>query len=114
MLGPCLVLGFILGPVTGGLLGDHNVHWPFFLAGSLTLLNALYGWFVLPESLAPERRRDFLRSRTFIRSQPWGACGNSKAWSLFAVGYRFVDPGSVHVAYQLDALHRVQIRLDSA
>jgi DHA1 family tetracycline resistance protein-like MFS transporter len=57
MLGAMFGIGFILGPVTGGLLGAIDVHWPFLAAGTLALLNLLYGWFVLPESLPPEKRR---------------------------------------------------------
>ncbi|MEO8921243.1 MAG: MFS transporter [Caldimonas sp.] len=57
MLGAMFGIGFILGPVTGGLLGAIDVHWPFLAAGTLSLLNLLYGWFVLPESLPPEKRR---------------------------------------------------------
>jgi DHA1 family tetracycline resistance protein-like MFS transporter len=52
-------LGFTLGPVMGGLLGAIDVHLPFFVAGGLAIANWLYGWFVLPESLPPERRRAF-------------------------------------------------------
>jgi MFS transporter, DHA1 family, tetracycline resistance protein len=59
MLGAMFGLGFILGPVMGGLLGAIDLRLPFFAAGSLALLNLLYGWFVLPESLPPERRRTF-------------------------------------------------------
>jgi DHA1 family tetracycline resistance protein-like MFS transporter len=59
MLGAMFGLGFILGPVMGGLLGAIDLRLPFFAAGSLALLNLLYGWFVLPESLPPERRRAF-------------------------------------------------------
>ena len=59
MLGAMFGLGFILGPVMGGLLGDIDLRLPFFAAGSLALLNLLYGWFVLPESLPAERRRPF-------------------------------------------------------
>jgi DHA1 family tetracycline resistance protein-like MFS transporter len=59
MLGAMLGLGFILGPVMGGLLGAIDLRLPFFAAGSLALLNLLYGWFVLPESLPAERRRAF-------------------------------------------------------
>lgn len=63
MLGAMFGLGFILGPVMGGLLGAIDLRLPFFAAGSLALLNLLYGWFVLPESLPLERRRAFsLRS----------------------------------------------------
>jgi DHA1 family tetracycline resistance protein-like MFS transporter len=57
MLGAMFGLGFILGPVMGGLLGAISLQLPFFVAGSLALLNLLYGWFVLPESLPAERRR---------------------------------------------------------
>jgi len=64
LLGAMFGLGFILGPVLGGLLGEHNVHWPFFLAGTLCLVNCVYGYFVLPESLPQERRRQFELSRT--------------------------------------------------
>jgi DHA1 family tetracycline resistance protein-like MFS transporter len=57
LLGAMFGLGFILGPVTGGLLGAIDVHLPFFAAGGLALVNLLYGWLVLPESLPPEKRR---------------------------------------------------------
>jgi DHA1 family tetracycline resistance protein-like MFS transporter len=63
LLGAMFGVGFIAGPVMGGLLGDHNVHWPFLLAGSLTLLNCVYGYFVLPESLPADKRREFVLSR---------------------------------------------------
>jgi DHA1 family tetracycline resistance protein-like MFS transporter len=59
LLGAMFGIGFILGPVIGGLLGAIDVHWPFFAAGALALLNWLYGWFVLPESLGHEKRRAF-------------------------------------------------------
>jgi DHA1 family tetracycline resistance protein-like MFS transporter len=56
-LGAMLGLGFILGPALGGLLGNIDVRLPFFAAGSCAILNLAYGYFVLPESLPPERRR---------------------------------------------------------
>jgi DHA1 family tetracycline resistance protein-like MFS transporter len=59
MLGAMFGVGFILGPVMGGLLGAIDLRLPFFAAGTLALLNLLYGYFVLPESLPPERRRAF-------------------------------------------------------
>ena len=59
LLGAMFGVGFILGPVLGGLLGGIDVRWPFFAAGVLALVNLAYGWFVLPESLPPERRRAF-------------------------------------------------------
>ena len=59
-LGAMLGVGFILGPVVGGLLGGINLHLPFFAAGALAIANWLYGYFVLPESLPVERRRPFV------------------------------------------------------
>lgn len=59
MLGAMFGLGFIVGPVMGGLLGAINLRLPFFVAGSLALLNLIYGYFVLPESLLPATRRPF-------------------------------------------------------
>ena len=59
LLGAMFGLGFILGPVMGGLLGAIDLHLPFFAAGTLALANWLYGYFVLPESLPPEKRRPF-------------------------------------------------------
>jgi len=57
MLGAMFGIGFILGPVIGGLLGGIDLQLPFFAAGVLALVNLAYGYFVLPESLPPERRR---------------------------------------------------------
>lgn len=59
LLGAMFGVGFILGPVIGGLLGAINLRLPFFVAGSLALVNLLYGYFVLPESLPVERRHAF-------------------------------------------------------
>ena len=59
LLGAMFGLGFILGPVLGGLLGAIDIHLPFFAAGALAVMNWLYGFFVLPESLPAERRRPF-------------------------------------------------------
>ena len=59
LLGAMMGLGFIVGPVLGGLLGAINLHLPFYVAGGLTLLNGLYGYFVLPESLPVSQRKPF-------------------------------------------------------
>lgn len=58
-LGAMFGIGFILGPVIGGWLGHYDVHWPFFAAGSMAVVNWCYGFFVLPESLPKERRSPF-------------------------------------------------------
>jgi DHA1 family tetracycline resistance protein-like MFS transporter len=49
-------VGFIIGPAVGGFLGSINLRFPFWAAAALSLANALYGLFILPESLPPERR----------------------------------------------------------
>jgi len=49
-------LGFVIGPAVGGYLGNINLRFPFWAAAALSLANALYGFFILPESLLPERR----------------------------------------------------------
>jgi MFS family permease len=59
MLGAMFGVGFILGPVIGGLLGSVSLRLPFYAAGCLALLNLLYGYFVLPESLPVSRRHAF-------------------------------------------------------
>ena len=59
MLSAMLGAGFALGPVMGGLLGAVNLQLPFYVAGGLAVLNVLYGYFVVPESLPPRRRRPF-------------------------------------------------------
>ncbi len=57
LVGAAFGVGFIVGPVLGGLLGHYGARVPFYAAAALCLINFLYGWFVLPESLAPEHRR---------------------------------------------------------
>ena len=59
MIGAAFGLGFIIGPVIGGVLGQYGARVPFYAAAGVTLLNWLYGYFVLPESLSKENRRSF-------------------------------------------------------
>ncbi len=59
LIGAAFGLGFIIGPALGGILGHYGARVPFFAAAGLTLLNWLYGFFILPESLKPENRRKF-------------------------------------------------------
>lgn len=69
IIGAAFGLGFIAGPALGGWLGNDNLRMPFFAAAGLTLLNWLYGLFVLPESLKPENRSQF----SWRRANPVGA-----------------------------------------
>ena len=59
LMGAAFGLGFIIGPMLGGLLGGFGLRVPFLVAAGLTLLNWLYGFFVIPESLSKENRRKF-------------------------------------------------------
>jgi DHA1 family tetracycline resistance protein-like MFS transporter len=63
MFGAAFGLGFILGPALGGWLSDFDLRLPFWISAGLTLVNAIYGYFVLPESLPPEKRSPFSWSR---------------------------------------------------
>jgi DHA1 family tetracycline resistance protein-like MFS transporter len=62
-------IGFVLGPAIGGTLGEYGPRVPFYFAAGLSLLNALFGLFVLKESLKPEYRRAF----EIKRANPLGA-----------------------------------------
>ncbi len=63
MLGAAFGLGFIIGPALGGELGEFGARVPFWVAAALSIGNAAYGYFILPESLPPERRDSFRWSR---------------------------------------------------
>ena len=63
LIGAAFGLGFIFGPMLGGLLGSIDLHLPFYLAAGLSLLNGLYGLIVVPESLPRDRRAAFALRR---------------------------------------------------
>ena len=69
MIGAAFGLGFVIGPALGGLLAGLGTRAPFYAAAVLCLLNALYGYFVLPESLSNENRRSF----QWKRANPFGS-----------------------------------------
>ncbi|WP_300379891.1 TCR/Tet family MFS transporter [Henriciella sp.] len=87
MIGAAFGFGFVIGPAIGGFLGDIDTRLPFFAAGALCFMNFLYGYFVLPESLAEDERRPFKLSR----ANPFGTFMHfSKlpkvAWFIAAIG----------------------------
>lgn len=69
MIGAAFGLGFVLGPALGAFLATWGVRAPFWAAAALCLLNCLYGYFVLPESLSKENRRPF----DWRRANPLGS-----------------------------------------
>lgn len=69
LIGAAFAGGFIAGPLLGGVLGEWSPRAPFWFAGALSALAFLYGWLVLPESLAAENRMAF----TWRRANPFGA-----------------------------------------
>ncbi len=72
LIGAAFGLGFIFGPVIGGLLGNLDVRWPFFAAAALAGLNVLNGLFVLPESLPAPRRSPL----AWEKANPFAAIAN--------------------------------------
>ncbi|MEM9410333.1 MAG: TCR/Tet family MFS transporter [Planctomycetota bacterium] len=96
LVGAAFGIGFILGPALGGLLGSHDARTPFFAAASLALANMVYGFFVLPESLMKENRREF----SLARANPLGALAHFKKLAglkpLFLVSLLY---GFAHLVY---------------
>ncbi len=80
MIGAAFGLGFIIGPMLGGFLGEIGPRVPFLVAAGLALLNTLYGYFVLPESLSVENRRSF----DLKRANPFGALSHLKKYPAVA------------------------------
>ena len=76
MIGAAFGVGFIIGPMLGGFLGELSARLPFIVAACLALINALYGFFVLPESLSVENRRAF----NWKRSNPLGALSHLRKY----------------------------------
>jgi MFS transporter, DHA1 family, tetracycline resistance protein len=88
LLGAAFGLGFIFGPMLGGLLGDVDLRLPFYVAAGLSVLNAAYGCFIVPESLPHERRASF----SWTRANPFAA--------LYALA-RHREIGSLVVVFAL-------------
>jgi DHA1 family tetracycline resistance protein-like MFS transporter len=87
IIGGAFGLGFVIGPGLGGLLGSSDPRLPFWFAAAACLLNAGFGWFILPESLAPERRMAF----SWKRANPLGSLKllsrHVELWGLATVGF---------------------------
>jgi MFS transporter, DHA1 family, tetracycline resistance protein len=97
MIGAVFGLGFIIGPMLGGFLGDIGPRVPFIVTAALTAVNFVYGWFFLPESLKPENRRPF----DWKRANPVGT-------SMSVLQYKIVAGLFVSLALLNIAAHAVQ------
>jgi MFS transporter, DHA1 family, tetracycline resistance protein len=95
-LGMAFGLGFTLAPVFGAWLGEIGLRLPFFVAAGLCFLNFCYGFFVLPESLPPERRAPF----DWRRANPIGALQLLRSHpELFGLAVVTFLMGLAHLVY---------------
>lgn len=97
MIGAAFGLGFVVGPTVGGFLGELGTRVPFMAAAGLSLLNALYGFFVVPESLAKEDRRNF----DWKRANPFGTLKRILShkeivWLVVALFFIYVAANATH------------------
>ena len=76
LIGAAFGLGFIIGPSLGGMLAHFGLRVPFIVSAAFCLLNALYGYFVLPESLSKDNRRNF----EWKRANPLGSLNHLKKY----------------------------------
>jgi DHA1 family tetracycline resistance protein-like MFS transporter len=84
MIGAAFGLGFIIGPLLGGVFGEIGVRVPFYVAAGLAFTNFLYGYFILPESLPEEKRRPF----SWARANPVGTL--RELFNIKGIGYLLV------------------------
>jgi DHA1 family tetracycline resistance protein-like MFS transporter len=113
MLGAAFGLGFILGPVIGGLLGNLGERIPFYAAAILSLLNFAYGVFILPESHPVENRRSF----EWKRVNPFTSIkrlGKYKGFMGLIVAFFFASLGSFAIQSTWSFFGKAQFNWDNA
>lgn len=109
LIGAAFGLGFIVGPVIGGLLGEFGPRVPFYAAAVLSLLNWLYGLFILPESLPAEKRRAF----SWKRANPLGSLINLKRYPvlaglIFAMVFVYIAAHAVQSTWAYFTMYRFE------
>ena len=107
MIGAAFGLGFIIGPVIGGELSHFGLRAPFYFAAGLTLLNWLYGYFILPESLSKENRRPF----NWKRANPVGSLLHLKKYPaisglIFSLVFIYVAAHAVQSNWNYFTIYR--------
>jgi len=106
MIGVAFGLGFVLGPAIGGLLGDFDPRLPFWVAAGFSLINWLYGFLFVPESLSLEKRKAF----TLRRANPVGALvllrSHTELWKLATLQFLAYTSHEVFTIWALYAMYR--------
>ena len=106
MIGVAFGLGFVLGPAIGGLLGDFDPRLPFWVAAGFSLINWLYGFLFVPESLSLEKRKKF----TLRRANPVGALvllrSHPELWKLATLQFLAYTSHEVFTIWALYAMYR--------
>lgn len=103
LTGVAFGLGFVLGPALGGALSGIDITFPVFFAGSLALLNAILGYFTLPESLSVEKRRSIRLKDLNPLNQITDLLRNRKIrgflWATFIFNFAFTGFTSIFVLF---------------
>lgn len=106
MIGVAFGVGFVLGPAIGGLLGNVDPRLPFWVAAGFSLANWLWGYFVVPESLAPEKRKEF----TLRRANPVGSLvllrSHHELWRLATIQFLAYLAHNAFTVWALYAIYR--------
>lgn len=107
MMGAAFGLGFVIGPLIGGTLGSFGPRVPFLVAAVLSILNFIYGYFILPESLSHENRRDF----DWKRANPFGTLKSLYQYPivaglLTALGFLYIAVHAVQSNWSYYTMHK--------
>ena len=107
LIGAAFGLGFIIGPVVGGLLGEYGPRVPFYAAAVLTGLNVIYGFLVLPESLDKDKRRKF----QWKRANPVGSLMQLKKYPVlsglvFAMFFVYIASHAVQSTWSFFTMYK--------
>lgn len=106
MIGVAFGVGFVLGPAIGGPLGDISPRLPFYVAAGFSLANWLWGYFFVPESLPPEKRKSF----TLRRANPVGSLvllrSHPELWRLSTIQFLAYMSHNVFTTWALYAIYR--------